>query len=256
MHGDAERLRNGLVDALAASHPDRPDVIDQHEFEACATFLRRFSEIYTLNYDLLLYWTVLGQELAGLFPDGFGEPDLKGAPYVEWRLGDEMSARVHYLHGALHLFAAESSVRKLSWRRTGDTIKDQIVAQLKEDRFPLFVAEGTPDGKMTAISRNAYLARSYRSFQQKAGDLFLFGCSLGTSDEHVVRAIERGHFRSLSVGVYGNPESDHNRVLANRCERIQAWRMQTARRGSRSRELDVIYFEAESATVWGAVERR
>lgn len=249
---DQELIRRALVDALASSHPAGPHEITTSEFQGCAAFLQHFREIYTLNYDLLLYWTVLNQRLDGVFRDGFGEPETENADYVEWALGQEIKANVHYLHGALHLFAAGSRVRKVSWCRTGKTLKEQIAEQLKHDRFPLFVAEGTAEGKMTAISRNAYLSRSYRSFQGKGGDLFVLGCSLGDADTHIVRAIDGAQWRSLSVGIFGDPESEHNRALVNRCEAIATRRTQRTLRGKRKPpEFDLSFFDSASTAVWG-----
>ena len=248
---DASLIRDGLVGALAGHHPNGPQDVDDSEFLACATFLKNFASIYTLNYDLLLYWTVLNQSLDGHFRDGFGEPEGGAAQYVEWELGSETNANIHYLHGALHLFAAGSRVRKLSWRRTGKPLKDQILDQINAGRFPLFVAEGTAEGKKTTITRNGYLSRSYRSFQSKSGDLFVFGCSLGSSDQHIADAIGRGKWRRLFVGIYGDPGSAANTALLASCETLRE--TISARGGLRQRKStrEITYFDAASAQVWG-----
>ena len=53
---DAKGLRELLAQTIAASHPDRPADIENARYAACKTFLKNFKSIYTLNYDLLLYW--------------------------------------------------------------------------------------------------------------------------------------------------------------------------------------------------------
>lgn len=53
---DADGLRELLVQTIAASHPAKPDEINEHEYSACRSFLENFDTIYTFNYDLLLYW--------------------------------------------------------------------------------------------------------------------------------------------------------------------------------------------------------
>ena len=72
---DADGLRDVLVNTIARSHPERPSDIADNEYAACREFLGHFDKVYTLNYDLLLYWTVMHTE-NGVEPssdDGFRE---------------------------------------------------------------------------------------------------------------------------------------------------------------------------------------
>lgn len=56
---DADGLREVLVQAIASSHPDWPGDISDSEYANCRVFLSNFNNVYTLNYDLLLYWSVM-----------------------------------------------------------------------------------------------------------------------------------------------------------------------------------------------------
>ena len=47
----------------------------------------------------------------------------------------------------------------------------------------------------------------------------------------------------LAVGLYGDPDASSNKAIVSRAEAIKA-----ARRG---KPIDVIYYQAESAAVWG-----
>jgi Domain of unknown function (DUF4917) len=103
---DAATIKDALVSAIAKRHPDRPYDIKNEQYAACRSFLQRFNHIFTLNYDVLLYWALMQDEVdqIDLRPDdGFrhpeGNPDL---PYVSWQ--EAHSSTIHYLHGALHLF--------------------------------------------------------------------------------------------------------------------------------------------------------
>ena len=77
MH-DADALKEVLATAIAQHHPERPQDIEDERYAACRAFLYHFKSIYTLNYDLLLYWTIMqkevGQPLAAT-DDGFRTPD-------------------------------------------------------------------------------------------------------------------------------------------------------------------------------------
>ena len=121
---DAEKLRDVLAQAIASSHPDRPNSISDDEFTACRTFLSHFNNgsVYTLNYDLLLYWALMhsdADDLAINCNDEFHQPEDSPEDYVVWEVGDVGGQNVFYLHGALHIFDAGAEVQKYTWCNTG-----------------------------------------------------------------------------------------------------------------------------------------
>jgi len=83
---DANALREVLVSAVADSHPERPHFLAAGEYLKCRQFLRGYRSINTLNYDLLLYWTLMQDELGDQeipCDDGFRKPaDDPDADYV------------------------------------------------------------------------------------------------------------------------------------------------------------------------------
>ena len=84
---DADGLRELLVQTIAASHPSWPGELTENEYQACRAFIRHFNTIYTVNYDLLLYWVQMhtreGEDPSS--DDGFRKPedDFESA-YVVW----------------------------------------------------------------------------------------------------------------------------------------------------------------------------
>lgn len=112
---DADRLKDALAEVLARRHPDNVGSLDTASYEHARTFLSQFERIYTVNYDLLLYWTTM-QDMEPAVPrnDGFMESeDSPGAEYVAWHPMVKYEAqRIFYLHGALHLFDAGTEDRK------------------------------------------------------------------------------------------------------------------------------------------------
>jgi hypothetical protein len=170
--------------------------------------------IYTLNYDILLYWTLLHDEvvnwnaadpLATTFEqtealehdDGFRAPaDDPTAPYVTWDAegGGAHSQNIHFLHGGLHLYDYGPDLQKKCWERSGGIpLVDQIRSALDAGKFPLFVSEGSSAGKLTRIRHSGYLQRSLQSFSSMCrnpgagGSLFIFGHSLDPNDDHVLQ---------------------------------------------------------------------
>ncbi|MFP3422587.1 DUF4917 family protein, partial [Bacillus sp. SIMBA_161] len=65
---DAQNVREALVTAVNATHPaHREDLAFQ--YESAAAFLKNFGTVFSLNYDLLLYWVNLEKRL---LKGGFG----------------------------------------------------------------------------------------------------------------------------------------------------------------------------------------
>jgi Domain of unknown function (DUF4917) len=246
MLSDAEGLRDVLASSIAQNHPERPNDISDESYEACRNFLSNFNSIYTLNYDLLLYWALMNIELGPRVAcdDGFRTPDGGAAEYVTWAVENSDKQNVFYLHGALHLFDAQSELKKYTWSNTGIALIDQIRAALSADLYPLIVAEGTSDEKMARIMHSNYLGRGYRSFAKIGGSLFVFGHAMHDNDEHWYRLIEKGNISQLFVGLFGEPSSDSNRALS-----AKALRLQTTR--PPRKPVRVMFFDSATANAWG-----
>jgi hypothetical protein len=230
LQSDADGLRELLVETIARSHPAWPGEIQEHEYAACRAFLANFTTIYTLNYDLLLYWAQMHTEegTAPTSDDGFRKSDDDyAASYVVWEPSQSHEQNTWFLHGALHVFDAGTEIQKYTWVNTGVRLVDQIRDALKRGFFPLFVAEGTSAEKL-----------------EIKGALFIYGHSLAENDDHYLKRIEKGKLSQLYIGIYGDPASEQNKLIVRR-----AVRMANNRR--RNLPLGISYFDASSAKVWG-----
>jgi len=244
---EADGLREVLASAIAQGHPEKPSDISDEQYASCRRFLNNFKHIYSLNYDLLLYWSIMqtevGQDLtAG--DDGFRTPDEGEGEYVTWDVEKTDSQDVFYLHGALHLFDAGSELKKFTWINTGVRLIEQVREALASNMFPLIVAEGSSNEKMARIQHSNYLGRGYRSFAKIAGSLYVYGFAMSQNDEHWLRLIEKNRgLRKLFVGIYGDPTSEGNQALIARCMALGAARSTSP--------LEVSFFDAATAQVWG-----
>lgn len=248
---DANLVKDSLVTAIARRHPDRPYDIKESQYKACRRFLGIFNHIYTLNYDVLLYWSLMHTDVDQLdlrADDGFRHPE-RDEPFVTWQQGQ--SATIHYLHGALHLFDAGSEVIKYTWSKTDVPIVEQIRSALTENKYPLFVAEGISDSKLDKIMHNAYLHKSLRSLEACADNsnacFCVFGHSLAENDDHILRCIGRGKATKMLVSVYGDPASAMNRQIEQNARRLAQYRDAVNQRYP----LEIIFYDAVSANVWG-----
>lgn len=263
MAADAEALKDILIQTVANNHPNIPNEINDEQFWACRRFLAHFlgdenkdGKVYTLNYDLLLYWTLMHEDMGFDEPislaanDGFGRDEDTEPEYVNW-MGESGAhgQRVHYLHGALHLFDAGAELQKYTWVNTGKPLLEQAREAMGARKFPLFVAEGKSTQKLAKIKHSAYLHHSYKSFSSQMGQrndaLFIFGHSLAENDQHILKKIARGKIGQIYVGLYGDPNSDGNKAIRSAANALGAHRDERV-------PLSIAFFDAGSAQVWGA----
>lgn len=263
---DADKLKTDLIKAVASRHPPRPNDVSDERYSACRTFLANFAgkgvggKIYTMNYDLLLYWALMHEEEAPeelinlSHDDGFRKDQEDfDAPYVEWQ--GEKAARgqnIHYLHGSLHLFDAGHQLQKYTWANTGKPLVDQANEALKNDLFPVFVAEGDSKSKLTKIQHSAYLHHNFKSFagvcqtESNGGTaLFVFGHSFAKNDAHVLNMIGYGKVAHMFVSLFGDPSNETNQIIRVNAEKILGLRPKAFP------ALKVDFFNAASARVWG-----
>lgn len=168
------------------------------------THLSSYRQIYTTNYDLLLYWAILSNPQT--FKDYFWDNNLSFDPdNTELRLG---TIAVHYLHGALHLFRDnDGGVRKIT---TNDDLLTDIYNNIRNDRLPLSVSEGDHEQKLLKIRSNEYLRFCYNKLGNSTGNILIFGHTLSSQfDEHLLVALKHAYERSqralsVSISIYGN----------------------------------------------------
>jgi hypothetical protein len=246
---DAEAIKEILVRSVADSHPNRPHEISDVEYRNCRNFLRPYKSINTLNYDLLLYWTLMKSELGDQrirCDDGFRKPsDDHDAAYVSWDPDNANEQNVRFIHGALHLFDTGTEVQKYTWINTQVPLIEQIRGALANEFFPVYVSEGTCDEKLDRIRHNDYLNKVWRAFTSLRGSLVVFGHSLDENDDHIFidRLGHHGKVRTMYVSILGDQNSPSNRRKILKAESIKDYR-------PRNRPLDVKFFDATTAHVW------
>jgi hypothetical protein len=247
MREDASALREVLVRTIARSHPEYPAQITPGAYESCRHFLANFDDMYSLNYDLLLYWALMHKDDSDVdirCDDGFRSPDDPATDYVTWEVENTNRQNVFFLHGALHIFDAGDELKKYTWTRTGVRLIEQVRSALSAHLYPLFVAEGHSERKRDRIRHSDFLSRAYRSFANIGCALFVHGHSLAANDDHILRLIERGKTTQLFISIYGDPDAASNQWIMRRAAKIVDAR-------SLRRPLKLEFYDAESAHVWG-----
>jgi len=246
------KLKTSLLDAVKALHPEHVFKIPDDQSKACATFLKIFMDtagnIYSTNYDLLLYWVLMRNNIVE-HVDGCGrelENDTdEFIPRDEQIWSDLMWGKnrndqnVFYLHGALPFFDNGVAVLKEEYDIYNYLIQ-KISARMDRGEYPIFVTAGDGQQKLKHITHNQYLTYCYDSLCQAKGSLVTFGFGFGSYDEHIIAAINKAAKQkapdklwSIYIGVYSNDDKNH-------IEKI-----------SKQFKCKVHVYDAKTVNVWG-----
>lgn len=245
LSADAVHVKRGLVDALTKNHPHSAPTIPVAKYKSAREFLSHFGRIFTLNYDLLLYWTVLQQlslsSPAAVRNDGFSRPG-PGLP-LTWSLPETSDdQKIFYLHGAMHLYLDDGELRKLGY--SGGPIVDQLKANLAAGKYPLVVTEGSSINKQARIARSAYLTYCHTQLSRSPGSLFIHGMAMSENDQHILDSIAKGAFDALYVGLHGDPSLNCGMIRARAEDLVRT-------RNQAGRPTELQFYGAETAGVWG-----
>ncbi len=230
---DASRLREALVHAVRGTHPGHREDIEDI-IPSCVEFLKPFKNVFTMNYDLLLYWVILGEMN---FNDGFGlgvEEDGFLGPFKETAY-----CNIYNLHGGLHLFRkSDDKVEKRLMGKSG--VIDAIAKTITEGRrFPVYVAEGSSSAKLSRINSIPYLKHCYETLKVSTGSFFIYGHSADPNDSHIYDALFRSKIEHLYFCIY-QPSADVAEIDGE---------LARYRRRNKSK-IDYTFVDSESVRVW------
>jgi hypothetical protein len=233
---DADRLRKALVHAVRETHPPHREDI-QNGIPSCIQFLKQFNTVFTLNYDLLLYWVILEETRS--FHDGFGLGEEKSGfrgPFKQ-----EAACNIYNLHGGLHLFRTSTGEVEKRTRAPSGVIDAIAETILTEKRLPIYVAEGTSDAKLSKINSIPYLKHCYDTLRASRGSFFVYGSSARrASDEHIYRALFKSRIDHLYFSIH-RPTDDK----LNEFNGVLAYYAKSS--GSR---IGYTFVDAQTARVW------
>lgn len=225
----SELLKESLLNAIEELHPEHVFRIPEDKSKACAAFLSEYlnngGEIFTTNYDVLLYWVLMRNNIPNSI-DGFGRDRENDDEYVpedelefsELRWGrNKKGQNVHYVHGALPLFDTGIEIVKEEYD-PNNYIMEKIKHRLESKEYPVFVTAGTSNQKLEHILHNQYLAYCYEKLSSVEGTLVTFGFNFGEYDEHLIDAINHAakqgkkvgnRLWSVCIGVYSEEAKKH-----------------------------------------------
>lgn len=226
-------LKISLIKAVKELHPEVVFSISEDECKSCSNFLADFldanGQIFSTNYDLLLYWVLMRAKLPNCI-DGFGrdlenEDEVKNGEepeFSELRWGKHKEEQnIHYLHGALPIFDSGYDIIKEEY--DGTYLIEKIKNRMKQNNYPVFVTAGTGEEKLNHIMHNHYLSYCYDSLCRISGSLVTFGFNFGSYDEHIIKAINKAAAQipekklwSIYIGVFSDEDKKHIEEISDK----------------------------------------
>lgn len=186
-------VRNALIEAVNTVHVPRARV-SLSTLRRMAAYLATLDSVFSTNYDLIVYWTIMRDP--GQFTDCF----LHGE--VEPSLVTSHRTKVYFVHGALHLYrTVHGGPRKNQSIDGADLLRLFGQPIDGEEIFPEFVSEGEADQKRAAIEESPYLSFAFEQLESFKKPLVIFGSGLGDQDRHIVDAISRRRTRPIAVSI-------------------------------------------------------
>jgi hypothetical protein len=211
---DCDNIKKHLIDIITNNHPKKPDEITQQQYINTINFISKYNNIFSLNYDLLLYWTILKMQEyidhnildTQIFKSDDGFRSKEDEYLVDARdiiFDKDKKITLNYLHGGLHIYDNGYNIKKITY--DNGILKDQILQNLNNNKYPIFVSEGESKDKLTKILHNQYLNKCYQNLENINGNLILFGTTLKTNDEHIIKNILNNQaIEKIYIGISNN----------------------------------------------------
>ena len=231
-------LSTALINTIKEIHCEYSAVED--DLKTRIAFLKQFNTVFSLSYDLLVYWMInLNNRIEDdLFKNAKPEHydmqktlkdcwDENGFSYDKWEVyrdcytnpKENSRTLVFFPHGALHLVQTENGVVKKVTRNEDSCLLTQITntwLNNKKKRHPLFVAEGDHNEKLRAIQSNAYLNTVYQQILPKSINdyhkLVIFGWAMSDLDKHLIKKITSSKPKEIAIGIHHKIENKEDEI--------------------------------------------
>lgn len=155
--------------------------------------------IFTLNYDPLLYFEVLNYNTKNNLVDGFvksRDGNFLSQESIIEKLNDLKNAKVYFNHGSWFILENENGeLDKISFSSfTKKNISDLFIG----DQKPFLILEERWITKKTLIDGSIYLRHCYDRLAQSEGSLLAFGLSF-LKDDHILKALENSKYEKIHI---------------------------------------------------------
>jgi len=235
-------VKDALINTVCSIHENVTYDSVKEKLKKASRFLSQFKIIFSLNYDLLVYWAIMiGNDNA---PNRFKDCFKYGVFDLEKALSPEGSTLVFYPHGNLvigrHIEGGDVKIGA-DGRRRHDLLNTIIDKWRSENFIPVFVSEGNKEQKKRTIFQSPYLDLIYKYFLKDIGNsIVIYGWSMRPRDDHILEAICKKNPIKFAVSLNTNsPRHTETR------ERIKNKLISKL-----GQQIPIYFFKAQSEGCW------
>jgi len=258
-----KKVKQALRDTVAEIHAERKDV--SKYFPRIADFLTHFGRVFSLNYDLIVYWSLLWAHGVPNRPDRMmdcfsydADDGLVFRRNVPLNTNGRNLTVVLYPHGNFALAKERTDERlgkeiKITAYSRNVTLLDSIVKHWMSDEYdPLIVSEGSTFQKTDAISRSDYLRTVvFNELRNVKESVVFYGFGFRDNDSHIIENVFRSpeNIDRVGVSVYFGDKSDGK--LIDYCKSAKNKIKSAYRKGEgHSSPPDITFFDSSSDGAW------
>lgn len=206
-------VRRALINTVKGIHPDKI-ICDKQGLAQIGRFMAGFSTVFSLNYDLIIYWASLNANQANgwRFEDGFTieKKHSSSTQVIKQYFNFSFSAepepgmtKVFYPHGNLAFYQTTGGEESKLVANNQDLLSLITKRWSDNDGQPLFVCEGLTEEKVTIISQSRYLSHVFQQVLPSPRDsITIYGWSIGKQDSHILQQLALAKCPRAAVSVF------------------------------------------------------
>jgi hypothetical protein len=208
-------VREALIKVVRKHHVERDENGLDEKLNKASSFMKNFETVISLNYDLLVYWSIIKSNKSPknrdhLFKDCFLKKEGNFYFSEDWNelrkawKNYERATIVAYPHGNLTLATKiDGTESKISRLGDEDNLLESIFQKWNEGELsPLFVSEGTKEEKLSSIRRSHYLSTVYDEIIPSIEkSVVFFGWSIGENDFHILDSLCKSGIKKFALGI-------------------------------------------------------
>jgi hypothetical protein len=252
------KVRRSLINSVKDIHPEHKEIATS--LNDVGEFVSHFSNVFSLNYDLTLYWASVQKN--SISPNSISDSFTKRVSYSGKQktktfafLGDidglkrpynlnQKETLVFYPHGNLIIYQtrATKKEKKIDANKQ-DLLKTITEFWAKNDGNPLFVCEGTTESKLESISSSTYLSHVYQEELPRGGvNLTIYGWGIGKQDTHILNQLARGTYQKIAVSIrIGDKQTEGlQQEMRDICQKLEVI----------TPAHNIVFFDSASSGCW------